>query len=71
MSYREGAAIYQIVYVTPQNVRLLHVTGLGNDLIFPGLYDGCYFDRALAKANIARREMKGEKHDTCNFYKDL
>lgn len=57
LPYKEGIAIYQIVYVTPQKVRLLHVTGMGEDLLFPGLYDGCYFDRALAESNIIQREL--------------
>ena len=55
--YADGYAIYQIIHTTKKYVRLLHVTGIGDDWEIPELLDGSIYPRYMAEENIAYRRI--------------
>ena len=59
--YADGYAVYQISEVQKNKVRLLHVTGLGDDWNYPGVADGDFYDRKLAEEQIRHRDVFDEK----------
>lgn len=58
--YADGFAVYQIVEVKRNKVRLLHCTGLGDDWEIPEILNGGYLDRDMAERNISNRDMRSE-----------
>lgn len=56
LPYADGYAVYQIVYISGQQVRVHHVTGIGSDYSIPELVDGGFFPKESAILNIERRD---------------
>ena len=55
--YADGKAVYQIVYVSGNNVRLKLVTGIGDDWQIPQLWDGCFLSKDIAACNVGSRDQ--------------